>query len=253
MGASMSAIEEMAVIIVRNTDGIFFVHRRREDNEGFPGLYGLGAYGMVNEGEDAEHAARRILLQQVGHRSEPIFLFSLTYAAPGFPETGFAYDIRVFEAIPERSDLGENLSEWQSVAWMDREEVSELYRAGKLSPDFAKLYELYAKVVWPIQPRLYRYLDREPLTRSVTSAAEARYGSWQLRTQLEHVVGLIEHALWVRGYSTPAGSNFIEIQVGFPAHPDTMATVKKLYEDAGWRVIVQDNPYPEWRLLLSEK
>jgi len=136
----MNETEKIAVIIIRNPQGEYFVHQRRADKRTFPNLYGLGAGGHVNVGESASNAAERELYEETRVEAKPKYLFSFPFRL-----NGPSYEVTVFEAKTSREPIHDNF-EWQTSQWMSSEGINALYDDGKLCPDTAELYRIYRQL-----------------------------------------------------------------------------------------------------------
>jgi isopentenyldiphosphate isomerase len=72
---------QVVAILVRDSAGRVYVHRRAETKDVFPGLYDGLVAGTVTAGEDLEDAARRELAEELGIRDvELLPRFSQWYA-----------------------------------------------------------------------------------------------------------------------------------------------------------------------------
>lgn len=72
---------QVVAILVRDSGGRVFVHRRTETKDVFPGLYDAFVAGTVTAGEALEDAARRELAEELGIRDvELLPRFSQWYA-----------------------------------------------------------------------------------------------------------------------------------------------------------------------------
>jgi 8-oxo-dGTP pyrophosphatase MutT (NUDIX family) len=57
---------EVAIIILRDDEGRYFIHQRRADRDTFPSRWGVGAGGKVESGESPDDAAQRELWEEAG-------------------------------------------------------------------------------------------------------------------------------------------------------------------------------------------
>ncbi|MCA9521953.1 MAG: cupin domain-containing protein [Myxococcales bacterium] len=61
-----NALHRGTAILCRNRSGAYYLHRRTDDKDVFPGMYDLFAGGMVRAGESYEENARRELAEELG-------------------------------------------------------------------------------------------------------------------------------------------------------------------------------------------
>jgi len=127
-----------AIIIIRNKEGLFFVHQRNSDKKTFPNLYGLGAGGHIEENETSKMAAKRELFEETGLKTELKYLFQVTYESKDFTN-----EMEVFETETDLEKLETENGEWQWAGWMKKEEVDNLVKENKLCPDTAEVYKKY--------------------------------------------------------------------------------------------------------------
>lgn len=131
---------EVAIIVIRDKQENFFVHRRNQDKKRFPGMYGLGAGGRIEEGELPLEGAKRELEEETGLQSSVRFLFDEMYE-----ETELAYRIHVYETTLEQKPLPTDESEWDWSGWMSKAEVTKLSELGSLCPDTAQIFKTYQR------------------------------------------------------------------------------------------------------------
>jgi 8-oxo-dGTP pyrophosphatase MutT (NUDIX family) len=121
----------IAIIVVRNARGDFFVHRRRADKRVFPGLYGLGAGGRIEADETPLQGARRELREETGIDAdpEPVIAFPFTSG-------GVHYMVHLFEVRHEGS-IANHHAEWSWSGWESPDQVAARLARGELCPDTA--------------------------------------------------------------------------------------------------------------------
>jgi len=129
---------DKVIIIVQNSSGELFVHQRSANRKMFPLLYGLGAGGNVETGENPAEAAKRELKEELGidNEIEPLFNFH-------FASEEITHNLHVF-----RAKYDGNLrpgEEFQWSGWMSLKEVDRLAVENKLCPDTKVLYERFLK------------------------------------------------------------------------------------------------------------
>lgn len=66
-------------ILVTNSRGEVYVHRRTDTKDVYPGWYDLAAGGMVSAGEEPEEAARRELAEELGIEAPLVFVKQADY------------------------------------------------------------------------------------------------------------------------------------------------------------------------------
>lgn len=125
---------DKVAIIIQDSGGRLFVHRRSGDKRLFPSLYALGAGGHVEPGEAPEEAARRELREELSIDRAPERLFSIRYESPELAHTVHVFFLR---HGGELSGCGE----FQWSGWMAREEVDRLAEGGRMCPDTRMFYE----------------------------------------------------------------------------------------------------------------
>ena len=77
---SKGLIHRAAYILVFNSSGKIFVHKRTMSKDVYPGYYDVAAGGVVLDGETYEESARRELEEELGIRDVPLsHLFDFYY------------------------------------------------------------------------------------------------------------------------------------------------------------------------------
>ncbi|SOD62686.1 Isopentenyldiphosphate isomerase [Streptomyces zhaozhouensis] len=135
-----------ACVLVRNTAGEFFVHRRTAGKLVFPSLYDMFVGGVVGAGESYDAAALREAEEELGVTGlpAPTPLFTFLYETPEHAWWSSVYEARCAEPVnPQTSEvawhafltqgeLDQRLTEWDWVpdgmaayrrllAWRERE------------------------------------------------------------------------------------------------------------------------------------
>lgn len=131
----------VALIIIRDKSGNFFVHQRNSNKKIFPNFYGLGAGGHVEENETSKLAAERELFEETGLKTPVKFLFKINYK----DKENF-HKICVYESIVDSEKISPDLREWKWSGWINKKEVDILLKENKLCPDTAKVYKKYDSV-----------------------------------------------------------------------------------------------------------
>ncbi len=157
--------------------------------------------------------------------------------------------VPVFEIIIDRHHAWRYTAQSRLISyWVPIEEIENTSNEWLTVTQFDRnILRLVAKKTRPLLP--LDYLDGKREERGVsdiTPRNKLKELSLQRRTQLEHVIGIIEYELWQQAYVLP-----ISFKISFPFHPDTMKLVRKHYMDAGYEVDIKDDPYPSWTIGLS--
>ena len=129
--------KDIAVIIIRNEMGRYFIHQRSYHKQVFPGMYGVGAGGHIKTHETPVEAAKRELTEETGLEIEPEFLFSFP-----FNHSGQSYRVHVFEVRTDEI-IEPSKDEWQWSGWLNEDEIKGLIDQGVLMPDTTVFYLRY--------------------------------------------------------------------------------------------------------------
>ncbi len=130
-------MEEIVIIIVQSFEN-FYIHQRKDSKKRFPSLYGLGAGGKVEHGEDITKAARRELKEELKLESEVEKLFDFD-----FPEG--PYKVNVYRTPYMGEGRIPLCKEFRWGGWMNLREIDVLALEGKLCPDTKIAYERFKK------------------------------------------------------------------------------------------------------------
>jgi 8-oxo-dGTP pyrophosphatase MutT (NUDIX family) len=107
-------------VLVRNSAGQVYVHRRTESKDVFPGLLDFTAGGVVGAGEDPAEAAKRELDEELGIRGVALkFLGAADYADDHTDVRAFLFTVTWDGPIawqPEEVAWGE----WHNAADLER-------------------------------------------------------------------------------------------------------------------------------------
>lgn len=135
----MPITQEVAVVILKDDEGNYFIHQRCATKSLFPNLWGVGAGGKVEPGEPPHDAALRELWEETGCAPHIQHRFDLEYR-----DDDLLSEIHVFEAAVDRADLGFHESEWQAARWCTESELKELTNTtGVLCPDTTAFMKHY--------------------------------------------------------------------------------------------------------------
>ncbi|MCX6806762.1 MAG: NUDIX domain-containing protein [Candidatus Berkelbacteria bacterium] len=131
---------EIVVVVIRNSKGQYFIHKRREDKKTYPDLYALGIGGGVEQGESVDMAASRELKEEAGISTPVRFLFSMDMKDIGLGQTVYVFELLYDKGIKNCEE------EWQWSGWMTEKEVDALADSNQLCPDTAEYYKKYKKI-----------------------------------------------------------------------------------------------------------
>jgi 8-oxo-dGTP pyrophosphatase MutT (NUDIX family) len=109
-----------ASVVVRNAAGAFYVHRRTDGKDIYPGLYDFAAGGCVLAGESPVEAARRELAEELGVAGvelSPVTRWA--YADEATNHIGFVFEVGYDGPITHQP------SEVAWGAWLPLEELLE--------------------------------------------------------------------------------------------------------------------------------
>ena len=125
-----------AGILVRNSRGEIYVHRRTETKDVFPGRYDMLVGGMVASGESYEIAARRELGEELGIREAELSpLFVHLYDGPHNHVR-----VTVFETTWD-GPIRHQESEIAWGRWMSLDEILERIPEWDWVPDGLEIFE----------------------------------------------------------------------------------------------------------------
>lgn len=131
-----NALHRGTAILCRNSRGAYYLHRRTDSKDVFPGMYDLFAGGMLRAGESYEENARRELEEELGVRGvEPRLLFVERVEGP--QNRSFVATYLVETDGPMRHQASE-------VAWgafVDEEDLLEFASTEPFVPDALTLMQ----------------------------------------------------------------------------------------------------------------
>lgn len=122
----------IAIVLVTNPRGEYFVHRRAENKPVFPGLWGAGAGGRIEDGEAPLQGAARELAEETGLATPISPIASFPFESGGVHYTVFAYHTES-DAPIENHD-----AEWSESHFASRAQVLAMLAAGEFCPDTAE-------------------------------------------------------------------------------------------------------------------
>jgi isopentenyldiphosphate isomerase len=125
-------------ILVFNTRGQLFVHRRTPTKDIFPGYWDVAVGGVVGAGEDYDNAAARELHEELGVRSASLRrLFLMRYEDGSNRVHGMVYSCAC------ESGLTLQASEISSGEWIDLDVLLERTQHEPFCPDGLEALRLY--------------------------------------------------------------------------------------------------------------
>lgn len=138
----MPDANEVAIIVLRDDVGSYFLHQRRPDKSLFPSRWGVGAGGKVNAGEEPGDAAQRELWEETGCAPALQHCFFLQYT-----DSDVTSNMHVYEATVNRADVGFDDSEWTNSRWCSENELIDLVEnKDLLCPDTAAFVRKYLRL-----------------------------------------------------------------------------------------------------------
>ena len=116
-------------LCVFDRNGRLLIQRRRDDKEGFPGLWDFSVGGSALQGEVSLDALKREAMEELGFSvpGDPVPVMTMMFSE-GFD------DYYIVRADPKLSDLVLQKEEVTEVRWASQEEVLELIDGGRFIP-----------------------------------------------------------------------------------------------------------------------
>lgn len=127
----------IAIVLIRNRAGDYFVHRRLASKRVFPGLWGLGAGGRIEPHETPEAGAARELFEEAGLATS----LSPVAAFP-FESGGVRYMVHCY-ATEAEGPIPNHDPEWSSSRFVSEQELDGLVADGQLCPDTTECLRRY--------------------------------------------------------------------------------------------------------------
>lgn len=128
----------MAMVLCRDADGRYLVHRRPENSSRFPGEYSWLVAGAVGVGEPYEDAARRELLEELGVEAAVRPLFKFLCDGELSP-----YWFSVYETVVEEEDVSPDAAEVAWHGWLTGDELKAAMASWKFVSDSRDAYDRY--------------------------------------------------------------------------------------------------------------
>jgi isopentenyl-diphosphate delta-isomerase type 1 len=126
-------------VFVINSKNEVLLTKRSEKKLTYPGLWGIGAGGGVQAGEDYETAAKRELLEEIGIREKIDFLFDFNFKSKTDRFKGKVYLTKWDGKVTPAED------EIEESKFATKEEIEKLIKQKLLCPDTALMFEKYLK------------------------------------------------------------------------------------------------------------
>lgn len=127
-------------ILVFNSLGQLFVHKRTATKDVFPGFYDIAVGGVVETGETYETSAKRELAEEVGITDVELqFLFKVQYESPIHKCVTAIYSC-VYDG-----PLTLQAEEIEHGCFLDLEQVKKLVAHKKVCPDSIQVFERFLK------------------------------------------------------------------------------------------------------------
>lgn len=140
----------VVLIFVKHADQ-WFVHRRARTKRIYPGLWGLGAGGKVDDGESPLKAATRELQEELGicldsteQPDNPTHLKHLLDFKWSSPEVAYEGHVYLFEAktLPHIVACTREFDQWK---WVHAQTIDGMIQHNEISPDTARAWKMIHK------------------------------------------------------------------------------------------------------------
>lgn len=127
-------------ILVFNSQGQLFVHKRTVTKDVFPGFYDIAVGGVVETGETYEASAKRELAEEVGITNVELeFLFKVQYESPIHKCVTAIYSCMYDGPLMLQEE------EIEEGFFLDLEKAKKLVNQNKVCPDSIKVFHKYIK------------------------------------------------------------------------------------------------------------
>lgn len=132
-------MDNIVIVVVQCLEELY-MHQRSNNRKTFPGLYGLGTGGKVNDGESPMMAAKRELKEELGIEETVHRLFDFIFIKGH-------YRVNVYRTmLEEKERIIPSIKEFQWSGWMTVPEIDkELLAKDKLCPDTRIAYERFKR------------------------------------------------------------------------------------------------------------
>lgn len=130
-------LHRVGVVVCRDRQGRFLVHRRAEQLSRFPGHYELGVGGAAGVGESYEQAAARELSEELGARATVCLRFKFLNRGGLSPHW-----LGVCDAVlPETGALDPEEVAWHG--WLTESELRRILQQWTFTPDSQEIFGRY--------------------------------------------------------------------------------------------------------------
>jgi 8-oxo-dGTP pyrophosphatase MutT (NUDIX family) len=130
-------LHRIATIVCRDPRGRLLVHRRPESASRFPGHYNWMLGGAVEVAESYEQAASRELVEELGVRGQPEFVFKFLCAGAISPYWLGLHEVVVTEPVtPDPAEIA-----WHD--WLAEPALAELAQHKAFVPDAREAFDRY--------------------------------------------------------------------------------------------------------------
>ncbi|MBI2672534.1 NUDIX domain-containing protein [Candidatus Woesearchaeota archaeon] len=127
----------IAIVIVENSFGFLHVHKKASNKKMFPSMYGLGAGGKINDGEDPKNAAKRELKEELGIADYLANLVTLEFFSRDFNDRIYVFRTKHDGKVKPCT------REFQWSGWLCRQSVDYLAAENLLCYDINLAYNFY--------------------------------------------------------------------------------------------------------------
>ncbi len=131
-------LHRAVLVFVRNSKWLFFIQKRSETKDVFPGCFDASVTGHVSFGESYEKAAAREMLEELGLKEKPMFLFKLRDRE----EDNLIY--AVFECKTAKQPKIDKKETAQAI-FADEQKIEEIIKKEKTTSWLKAAWEQYKK------------------------------------------------------------------------------------------------------------
>ncbi|KND35279.1 NUDIX domain-containing protein [Streptomyces sp. ARC12] len=131
----------MSMVLCRDEEGRYLVHRRPGSSSRFPGEYSWLVAGAVGAGESYAEAAHRELREEMGVRASVRPLFTFLCRGELSP-----YWFAVHEATVEQDQIAPQADEVAWHGWLSGDELRDAMASWKFVSDSRDAYHRYVRL-----------------------------------------------------------------------------------------------------------
>ena len=137
----MESVREIVIIFILNRKAEWFINQRLSTKKLYPNMFGFGAGGKVEEGEDSIEAAYRELREETGlERGKGQELREIGEVI--YNDDLVHHRIYLFELITDQA-ISNYDREWSWSDWMLEDKIVQLISQGEVCPDTVCAYNFY--------------------------------------------------------------------------------------------------------------